>query len=77
VRRILDDPVYVAAVLQVHRLLPDRQLHCRVEEEDPVISRPDYTPMRRDRPCLDNVTYTHEQEINPRLADLIPVCGGW
>lgn len=38
VRRVFDDPVEVPAVPQVHRLLPDRQLHRRVEEENSVIA---------------------------------------
>lgn len=71
--RILDDPVYVAAVLQVHRLLPDGQLHCRVEEEDPVISSPDYTPIPSDKLGLGNGRYAHEQEIHPQLDYCISV----
>lgn len=45
VGRVLDDPVEVPAVFQVHGLLPHGQLHRRVEEENPVIARPDHTPV--------------------------------
>ena len=52
VRRVFDDPVEVPAVPQVHRLLPDRQLHRRVEEENSVIARPDHTPVQIKNPLL-------------------------
>lgn len=44
--RVLNDPVEVSAVLQVHGLLPDRQVHRWVEEENSVIARPHHTPVR-------------------------------
>lgn len=71
VRRVLEDPVNVAAVPQVHRLLPHRQLHCRVEEEDPVISSPDYTPSPSDKLCLDHAKYTCDQAINSEINSCI------
>lgn len=67
-RRVLDEAVYVAAMLQVQRLLPDRQLHCRVEEEDPVISGPDHTPIPSDKLCLDRVRCTHKHEVKAQRS---------
>lgn len=58
---VLDDPVEVSTVFQVHGLLPHRQLHRRVEEEDAVIARPDHTPARvENSPQCPSNTFSQE-----------------
>ena len=63
VRRVFDDPVEVPAVPQVHRLLPDGQLHRRVEEENSVIARPDHTPVQMEKPLLVSLKGMHQKTI--------------
>lgn len=65
---VLDDPLEVPTVLQVHWFLPHGQLHGRVEEENPVVTRPDHTPMEvENSPQSLSETLGEEQSTHPSL----------